>query len=203
MSKTASLRLALTAMMASAAMTAVAHAAADPAASRVEALDAALIQTMQAGKSAGAEGRAKVIAPAVESAFDLAAMLRVAVGAGWSAIAPDDQASLLSAFKRYTIANYAKNFDGYSGQKFTVDPNVLTRGVDKIVKTQLTGGGTDVTLSYRMRDAGSGWKVIDVFYNGNISQLATQRSDFASTLASGGAKALVAKLNAQSEKLLK
>jgi phospholipid transport system substrate-binding protein len=54
-----------------------------------------------------------------------------------------------------------------------------------------------------MRDTGSGWRVIDVYYNGGISQVTTQRSDFAATLASGGAKALVAKLEAQTEKLLK
>jgi phospholipid transport system substrate-binding protein len=60
-----------------------------------------------------------------------------------------------------------------------------------------------VTLAYRLRDTGNGWKVIDVYYNGSISQLTTQRSDFASTLTSGGAKALVAKLEAQTDKLLK
>jgi phospholipid transport system substrate-binding protein len=203
------LRLALTAALASAALASVAPfsiamaAATDPAAQRIEALDSALIQTMQAGKAAGAQGRAKVISPAVEAAFDLPAMLRVAVGPDWTKIAPADQDALMTAFKRFTIANYAKNFDGYSGQKFVVAPDVQVRGADKLVKTQLTGGGTDVSLAYRMRDNGGGWKVIDVFYNGAISQLATQRSDFSATLANGGAKALVAKLNAQSDKLLK
>jgi phospholipid transport system substrate-binding protein len=158
---------------------------------------------MKAGKSAGAQGRFKLIAPTVESAFDLPAMLRVAIGPDWTKIAPDDQAALTAAYRRYAIANYAKNFSGYSGQMFTISPDVQVRGADKIVSTQLTGGGTDVSLKYRMRDSGSGWKVIDVFYNGSISQLATQRSDFASSLSSGGAKALVAKLDAQTDKLLK
>jgi phospholipid transport system substrate-binding protein len=203
MPKTAVLHVTLTALAASAALVCVAHAAADPAAARIEALDASLIETMKAGKAAGVEGRYKLMTPAVEAAFDLPSMLRVAVGPTWTQIAPEDQNALQAAFKRYTIANYAKNFDAYSGQKFTVDPNVLTRGVDKLVKTQLIGGGADVTLSYRMRQSGEAWKVIDVYYNGNISQLTTQRSDFAATLASGGAKALVAKLNAQSDKLLK
>ena len=84
-----------------------------------------------------------------------------------------------------------------------LDGPVQTRGVDKLVKTKLTGSGSDVALAYRMRDNGSGWKIIDVYYNGAISQLTTQRSDFASTLSSGGAKALVAKLDAQTDKLLK
>jgi phospholipid transport system substrate-binding protein len=45
--------------------------------------------------------------------------------------------------------------------------------------------------------------VIDVQYNGGISQIATQRSDFASSLSNGGAKALVAKLDSVTDKLLK
>jgi phospholipid transport system substrate-binding protein len=204
MPKTHPIRLALTAALASAALASVAHAApADPAAAKVDSLDSALIEAMKAGKSAGAQGRFKLISPTVESAFDLPAMLRVAVGPDWTKIAPDDQAALTAAYRRYAIANYAKNFDGYAGQMFVLSPDVQVRGADKIVSTQLTGGGADVSLKYRMRDAGAGWKVIDVFYNGSISQLATQRSDFSATLANGGAKALVAKLNAQSDKLLK
>jgi phospholipid transport system substrate-binding protein len=207
MPKTA-LRLALTAALASAALAALnlasaRAAAADPAAAKIDSLDDSLIEAMKAGKAAGAQGRFKLISPTVESAFDLPAMLRVAIGPTWTTIAPDDQSALTTAYRRYAIANYAKNFDGYSGQKFVLSPDVQVRGADKIVKTQLTGGGTDVSLAYRMRQSGDSWKVIDVFYNGSISQLATQRSDFASTLASGGAKALVTKLNAQSDKLLK
>lgn len=201
-------RLILTAALATAALTPVAAssawaAPADPAAAKIDSLDASLIDAMKAGKAAGAQGRFKLIAPTVEAAFDLPAMLRVAVGPDWSKMSPDDQALLTTAYRRFAVANYAKNFDGYSGQKFVMSPDVLVRGADKIVSTQLTGGGADVSLKYRLRDSGSGWKVIDVFYNGAISQVTTQRSDFAATLANGGAKALAAKLNAQSEKLLK
>lgn len=189
---------------ASAAIAAPAFAqASDPAGKQIETFDAALIKTLQAGKSAGAQGRAKVIGPAVEQAFDLPAMVRFAVGPDWAKMAADDQAALQKAFSRFTIANYAKNFDNYNGQKLELDGDVQTRGVDKLVKTKLTGGGSNVSLAYRMRETGGAWKIIDVYYNGSISQLTTQRSDFASTLSSGGAKALAAKLDAQTEKLLK
>lgn len=193
--------------LASAAAAALGGAAladsADPAGARVEAFDAAVIKTLQAGKAAGAQGRAKVIGPAVEQAFDLQVMVRTAVGPRWSQMSPDDQAALQKAYARFAVANWAKNFDNYSGQKLELDGPVQDRGGDKLVKTRLTGGGTNVSLAYRLRDTGSGWKVIDVFYNGSISQLATQRSDFASTLSNGGAKALVSKLDAQTDKLLK
>jgi phospholipid transport system substrate-binding protein len=176
----------------------------DPAAAKIESFDAAVIKTLQAGKAAGAAGRAKVVGPAVEQTFDLAYMTRVAVGPDWTKMSADDQAALQKAYSRYAVANWAKNFDSYSGQKLELDGPVQDRAPDKVVKTKLTGpGSSPVSLMYRMRDTGSGWKVIDVYYNGGISQVATQRSDFQSTLQSGGAKALVAKLESLTDKLLK
>jgi phospholipid transport system substrate-binding protein len=176
----------------------------DPAGAKIESFDAAVIKTLQAGKAAGAAGRAKVVGPAVEQTFDLPFMVRFAVGADWAKMSPDDQAALQKAYSRYAVANWAKNFSDYSGQKLDLDGPVQDRGADKFVKTKLTSpGSAPVSLAYRLRDTGSGWKVIDVYYNGAISQLTTQRSDFASTLSSGGAKALVAKLDAQTDKLLK
>jgi phospholipid transport system substrate-binding protein len=204
MPKSPLIRFALVAA-ASAILAGAAYAqASDPAAAKIESFDAAVIKTLQAGKAAGAAGRAKVVGPAVEETFDLAYMTRVAVGPDWTKMSPDDQAALQKAYSRYAVANWAKNFDNYSGQKLELDGPVVDRAPDKLVKTKLTGpGASPVSLAYRMRDTGSGWKVIDVFYNGGISQIATQRSDFASTLSSGGAKALVAKLDAQTDKLLK
>jgi phospholipid transport system substrate-binding protein len=178
--------------------------ASDPAAARIESFDAAVIKTLQADKAAGAAGRAKVVGPAVEQTFDLPFMTRLAVGPDWTKMSAVDQAALQKAYARYAVANWAKNFDSYNGQKLELDGPVQDRGADKLVKTKLTGPGmTPVPLAYRMRDTGSGWRVIDVFYNGGISQLNAQRADFASTLQSGGAKALVAKLDSLTDKLLK
>ena len=197
-------RLALAAA-ASALLAGAAYAqASDPAAAKIESFDAAVIKTLQAGKAAGAAGRAKVVGPAVEQTFDLPYMTRVAVGPDWTKMSADEQAALQKAYARYAVANWAKNFDSYNGQKLELDGAVVDRGADKLVKTKLTGpGSSPVSLDYRMRQDGGTWKVIDVYYNGGISQLATQRSDFASTLKRGGAKALVAKLDSLTDKLLK
>ncbi len=78
-----------------------------------------------------------------------------------------------------------------------------TRGVDKLVRSQIIPSiGAPTDLNYRMRQAGGTWKVIDVYF-GAISQLTAQRSDFAATVSSGGAKALITKINAQADKLLR
>ncbi|HUO23241.1 MAG TPA: ABC transporter substrate-binding protein [Caulobacteraceae bacterium] len=174
--------------------------ASEPAAQQIDSFDSALIRTMKT--SGGPEARAKTITPAVEATFDFPTMLGFAVGPSWATASADDKAALTAAFRKFTVASYAKNFSGYSGQKITVDPNVLTRLPDKLVKTTLSDGSSNVVLAYRMRQSGGIWKVIDVLYNGSISQLTTQRSDFSATVASGGIKALIAKLDGQTQKLM-
>jgi len=180
-------------------------ARADPATGQIETLDGALIDTMKAAKALGVQGRYHRLEPVVTRAFDFATMTRFAVGPSWASIPAGQQQALIAAFERLTAASYAHNFDGYSGERIDVDPNVLTRGLDKVVTTHLTSPGhAPVTIAYRMRDAGGGtWKIIDVFYNGAISQLTTRRSDFAATLAQGGAPALIAHLDTLVEKQLK
>jgi phospholipid transport system substrate-binding protein len=176
----------------------------DPAAIQVDGFDSALIGAMKAGKGAGVQGRYRVLAPAVARAFDIPTMIRFAVGPTWSTIPAAQQQSLTDAFERLTVASYAHNFDSFSGERFEVDPNVMTRGPDKVVQTKITPpGAAPVTISYRMRENGGAWKIIDVFYNGSISQLTTRRSDFSATLAHGGAPALIAHLNALADKQMK
>ena len=168
---------------------------ADPAIATVQALDDGLISIMRSGNAAGMAGRSRVIAPVIDRTFDLPLMSRLSVGPGWANIAPRDQAALVAAFRAMTIASYARNFDGYSGEKFTISPQVQTRGADKLVRTMLIAGRDQpVPLAYRLRQSGGSWKIIDVYYKNSISQLATRRSDFAATLASGGARALIAHL---------
>ena len=179
-------------------------ASSDPAAAQVDTFDAALLSAMKAGKAAGVQGRSRILAPAVARAFDIPTMIKFAVGPGWSNIPAGQQQALTDAFQRLTIASYAHNFDGYSGERFEVDPNVVTRGPDKVVTTHLISPGDAPTpIAYRMRQSGGAWRIIDVFYNGAISQLATRRSDFAGTLASGGAPALLAHINALVDKQMK
>ncbi len=54
-----------------------------------------------------------------------------------------------------------------------------------------------------MRQTGGSWKILDVYLNGTISQLATRRSDFASTVSAGGAPALIKKINDLSDEQMK
>ena len=175
---------------------------ADPAAAEISRLDEGLLSTMKEAKRLGPQGRYKKLEPIITRAFDLATMTRFAVGASWSSLSSADQKALVDAFSRMTIATYAHNFDDYGGEKFNIDPKVETRGPDKLVRTQLTSGEAPTQLSYRMRQVGGQWKIIDVYYNGAVSSLMGQRSEYATTLRGGGAAALVKKLNNRAEELL-
>jgi phospholipid transport system substrate-binding protein len=166
----------------------------DPAVAAVEALDAGLIATMKAG--GGQAARSRVIGPVVDRVFDIGLMARLSVGPAWTSFSPAEQAGVVAAFRAMTVAQYAANFDDYSGEKFTIIGPADTRGTDKLVRTTLTGPGTSEQLNYRLRDTGNGWRVIDVFYRNAISQLATRRSDFAGVVAKGGAAGLISHLNA-------
>lgn len=178
-------------------------APADPAAARVDALHSALLETMKEGPSLGVKGRARKLTPAVEAAFDLPTMTRFAVGPKWAQMTPAQQSALIAAFTRLTVANYAKNFDKFSGERFVLDAGVQARGADKIVQSKLIPAhDKPVSLLYRMRQTPEGWKIIDVYYDG-VSQLTTRRSDFAQPVATGGAEGLLGHLNALSDKLLK
>jgi phospholipid transport system substrate-binding protein len=130
-------------------------------------------------------------------------MTRIAVGPSWTAMPQADHAALVEAFTRLSVASYAHNFAAYSGERFEISPGVEARGGDKIVQSHLIPAhGAAVNLTYRMRQTGSAWKIIDVSYDA-ISQLTLRRSDFAAPLASGGAKGLVAHLTGLADKLLK
>ena len=178
----------------------MAEGAADPAAATVRNFYDALTASMKAGGSA--KGRYEKLKSAVEQDFDLPGMTALSVGPTWSSISAADQKALTDAFERFTVANYARNFDSYNGQNFNVEPLVAERGSDKFVKSNMKSGGDTVAFNYRLHQAGNGWKIVDVFLAGNISTLAQKRADFAATLASTGPQGLAKKIDALADQQL-
>lgn len=176
----------------------------DPAVARIRAFYDVLLGVMKQADKLGLRGRYDKLAPAIRDTYDLAAMTRIAVGAEWNALPQDQRTALIEAFSRMTIATYANRFDGYSGERFEVQPAPETRTTGRVVHTRLVqSNGEPVLLDYLMRGSGNEWKVVDVYLTGAISELATRRAEFATILKSGGAPALVKSLNAQADQLLR
>ena len=174
--------------------------AADLAVAQIQGFYDALTASMKSGGTA--KSRYDRLKPAVEKAFDLQAMTATAIGPTWATTSDADKKTLIDAFTRMTVANYAKNFDSYNGEKFTVEPASIVRGTDHFVKSTMKTSSDNIAFNYRMHQVGSDWKITDVLLAGNISQMAQKRSDFAATLAASGPQGLAKKMNALTDQML-
>lgn len=160
--------------------------AADPqAAAPIQALNQGLLAAMKAGKQTPFAQRYAALAPVIDRAFDLPAILQSSVGLRWPALAPADQQRLLDAFRKFTVSSYVANFDQFNSETLTIAPETRAIGQDQVVGTRLVSGGETTPIDYVMRNGANGWRAVDVLLNGSISQVAVNRSDWRALLASG------------------
>ena len=78
------------------------------------------------------------LAPVIDAVFDLPAIMQASVGPSWNALSADQHSTLLTAFRRYTIATYVANFNSFDGQRFEVSPD--TRALpnnDQVVTSRI------------------------------------------------------------------
>ncbi len=179
-----------------------AHAADSQAQSVVRGLYAQLIASMKQGDQLGFDGRYKKLEPVIRSSFNLPLMTRVAVGSNWASASPQQQNELVAAFSSFSIATYASRFAAYDGEQFTVTGEQAS-GKDVIVETSLKPTtGEAIALNYLMRLDDKGvFRIVDVFMNGTISELATRRAEFSSIARRDGIPALVNSLGAKSKQM--
>src|ERR1700730_3282731 len=160
-----------------------------------------LMPTIQKAARLSVRERDRRFAPVFAAVFDIPTMTRLAVGPAWKGFSAEQQATIRDAFARFIVADYASQIKDYSGESFVVDPQTTpeSRGGGEIVKTKLLQpGGRTVSINYLVR----GERVIDIYLNGTIRDLATRRDEFASIIASGGADGLIKKLRDRTETLL-
>jgi phospholipid transport system substrate-binding protein len=166
--------------------------AAEPPEKVVADLYATILDVMKNAEKLGFQGRRERLGPAIEKAYNLPLMARLSVGADWQKLSPEEQKRVTEAFKNLTVSTYAGRFDGFSGEQLIVEGGVQETKGGKIVPSKIiTSKGEPIQLNYLMREADGGWKIIDVFLKGTVSELATRRSEFSSVLRRDGAEALV------------
>ena len=160
-----------------------------------------LMPTIQQAARLGVRERDRRFTPVFEAVFDIPTMTRLAVGPAWRTFSPEQQAAVRDAFARFIVADYASQIKDYSGESFTVDPQTVpeSRGGGEVVKTKLVQrDGRTVSINYLVRHE----RVVDIYLNGTISDLATRRDEFASIIAAGGADGLIKRLHERTETLL-
>jgi phospholipid transport system substrate-binding protein len=160
-----------------------------------------LLDTMRHATALGAKGRYQKLEPIIFRTYDVPFMARLTIGTTWGGLTPEKKQQAAKAYGRYITAVYASQFDGYAGEKLEVlGEQKIKRGM--LVKSRIVkSDGVPVTLNYMVHDNEIGWQIRDVYETGTISQLATQRSDFAQILRTGGIDGLIAALNKKADDL--
>jgi phospholipid transport system substrate-binding protein len=159
----------------------------------VETFHAGLIDIMKHAKQLGFEGRTERLGPLMAQAFDLDFMASKTVGRHWNKLSDADKQRWIDTFTRFTTANYAGRFTGYTGEKFvTLGVEEAPRDTRMVMTKIIVPDEDDVELNYRLIKRKDGWKVVDVFLNGTVSELALRRSEYSSALKRDGFDQLVA-----------
>lgn len=188
-----------------AVLCAAAAVPAEPEAGPMQAVDglhAALLDVMKHAVELGYDGRAAKLAPVIPRHFDVAFMAEKSVGPYWKRATDAERERFLEAFLRFMIANYAGQFDGFTGQSFETLGEEPARMDTRIVRTRLLDPTDEnVELNYRMHRTSEGWKIIDVYLDGTVSELALRRSEFSGIVKRENFAALITALDAKVAKL--
>ncbi len=165
----------------------------------VERFYAALDASMKAGDSLTLDARKRQLAPVVGAAFDLPLMAAKVLGRHWRPMPPADQKKWIEAFSNLTVKTYAEQFDENTGLVFEIGSVQAAPGGTALVRTKLKrASDAPVAIDYRLRAVGDGWRVMDIFLNGTVSELALRRSEYTSVLERDGFPKLVATLQTRS-----
>jgi phospholipid transport system substrate-binding protein len=160
-----------------------------------------LLAAMVREGNLGYRSRYDILAGVIDKTFDIALMTRMAVGPGWAGLPADQQHRIIDAFRRFITAIFAERFDAYAGEKFEIQGG-RAMGTGILVENQLVPpSGERVQINYLMHEAADGWRVVDVYLNGTISELAVHRSEFTAILKRSGPEGLIAALDRKSQNL--
>lgn len=156
-------------------------------------LNVALIEAMRGGKELGFSGRYRLLQPVVTETFLLPYMASVSVGRHWKTLTEEQQRQFEEVYAVWSIANYAKNFDEYAGERFEITKQSQTAGGAAVVSKLLNFKGKETEFDYRLRLTEGAWRIVDMRISG-VSQLANTRAQFMSVLDQKGVDELVASL---------
>ena len=169
----------------------------------VEGFQASLLAVMKEAESLGLKGRYARLAPAIEQAFDLPLMVRIAIGSYWNRTTAEQRTKLTAAFKRMSISTLATFVTGYSGERFeTISEGPGQQNVH-LVKTRIIDpDGSHVNITYIAKRYSDGWNLVDVVVDAGISELAVRQSEYRLILKKNGIDGLIRALNVKADQLM-
>ncbi|MFK7896894.1 MAG: ABC transporter substrate-binding protein [Myxococcota bacterium] len=173
----------------------------DPA-QPIEMFHTGLLEIMKQADALGIQGRIDKLEPLMAKTFDMDFMASKTVGRHWSKLSGPDKARWMKMFARFTTANYAGRFTGYTGERFeTMGVEEAARNTRVVLTKIIVPDEDDVQLNYRLMKRDGEWRVIDVYLNGTVSELALRRSEYSSALKREGFEQLLASIETKIQDL--
>lgn len=163
----------------------------------VERLHTALLSVMKEAKTLGFEGRFQRLLPVITEEFDLPFVAHTTLGSYWSELSKEQRDQFLKIFRELSVADYARHFDGYSGEHFTIEKEIpLPRGNMQIRSKLIIPGDTSVIFDYLLHKVDGQWLIVNIFANG-VSDLAVKRAEYRRIIATEGFQSLLNQLKAK------
>jgi len=164
----------------------------DPAAP-VHRLCDALIDSMKQGEQVGIQTRENKLRPVISAVYDMPAVTKTTLGVSANKLSPEELQKLSDAYSRFSVATYADQFAKFGGEHFEVgEPHPGAQPNTIVVPSVIVGGdGSRTEIDYVMHEANGGWAILDVLFNGSISQVAVRRSEFVPLFRQNGLQGLL------------
>lgn len=152
----------------------------------VEDLNVALTNLMLSDET-DLQARKALIEPSLIGAFDLSAMTKAIVGGRtWRGASASQQQAAQEAFATWMVTQYASRFTKSSNPKFSVretrDGGINTIIVETVLRTKKRL----VNLDYRLRETSGTLKIIDVYLDGRVSEVALRKSEYRALIKDQG-----------------
>ena len=170
-------------------------AAAEQPSSTVERLHSTLLAVMKEAEALGFGGRYQKLLPVINEEFDLPFVAHYTLGSSWDELSEEQQHQFIETFRELSVVDYARNFDGYSGQHFTIEEETpLPRGRVRVRSKLIDpNGGSSVVFDYLLHKADNQWRIVNVIANG-VSDLAVKRAEYRHIIKAEGFDSLLSKL---------
>ena len=160
----------------------------------VEKLHASLLNVMKEANSMGFGGRVDTLSPVVNETFDFSTISRIVTGKHWKSLNDEDKAAFVSLFSELSVATYAANFNGYSGEVFET-VGVEEKRANLLVKSVIVkADGERIPLDYLLRKDNEVWRIVNVIADG-VSDLSLKRADYTAVIKSEGFNSLITRLS--------
>lgn len=185
------------AMLALLALPAIPPVFAGQPSSVIERLNTALLSVMKDAEKLDFEGRFQRLFPVITKEFDLPFIAHYTLGSYWDKLGEEQRNQFLKVFQELSVADYARHFDGYSGEHFTIEKEVsLPRNGVRVRSKLIIPGDTSVIFDYLLHKTDDQWHIVNVIANG-VSDLAVKRAEYRHIVKTEGFTSLLNQLKAK------